>query len=1814
MRFKNIAHLTVMTFLSALAPAFAHDVLTALDGMAGAQTIQLEAAKAGAYMAGFTRAGDEFVCAVPDAKVKKCGVMWHVPLNQKVPAPVRITGEGKVEAGDGSGEVLLYVDVAYCDGGHLWGQKGVFSSMPCDWRKRSVTLMSGKPIKTLSIYMMARKDKSLRTRFRAPVVDVFNTAEGVATFDGIPVKMEKELDSPAFLLRDARAGGGFAQMSKEAKGVRIGVKEEMRGVARFFNVDLLDLQGGDRALTLVWTMPVRGSRLVWFNSPRSEQDVSASSSDFREVRPVPCGAGAYSPWPILAASVDGKGVAIGFDPRCPAFSRLSLQAGLRLMYAAFDVALVPEKKSAHFGFVTFPFEARDGFRGALEAYQRLFPEHNEVKQTKQGNWMAFRPISKVEGWEDFGFAIKEGDGETAWDDAHGITTYFYTEPTTWWMPIKGRDGRSSATMQECIAEAERLASLKKGGGYARALKRCGFRDEDGHMCGRILDTPWCNGIVWNMNCAPGQGPDGEFAAKLGDEHFAKKYKGSFPDGLDGEYVDSSEMYVTAPLDYNRANFAGMDTPLVFSSSDFRPCVFKGMMGYEYVRGAWRKVRAIGRRMMANATPHNWWWLAPYLDVLGTETNWHPGDKWTPWPDAKFMYARSICGAKPFCFLMNTDFNTFTYELVDKYMQRALAYGMYPSFFSPAATSKSHYFTKPDYYNRDRPLFKKYMPLCKRVGEAGWRPVNRLLSSDSADVITEQFGDSYATVFNLSAKPVRVTLTSLSGAPNAKELVSGGEWKFEGGRRTVEIPGETVFVLDFGNVSRKSELSLWLGRGGMWRTSAGVAVFNPTDSAWDGVPASVKVGGGMDELPVAGVRVEELRLVDDKGTELEYGVWSPDGKTLITSGQVPQGAEIVVPATCPARGVASMRIYWDNSSAWGLADFWKKRPDAKAPRPVVRTTPPTGTDIHEEPASSAWVAGEGGKPWAYRMPVRVLNSSSSPMKGAFASLPMASARRMLKNPTLRVVGPDGTPKPVFRAGGRVFFMVDVPPMTLRTFHLYARDGGQERMRVQRSAVSTLASEIPSDQVVIDDTGMTKADEEALRRLLESSSNMVKNASFEEPDEQESAWSRNSATAKGVVFSRPKGGLFGSSCAQLEVAPESKASWAGRVQKIGVKPGRTYIYGAFVSGERLSTNVQVHEHLHDAAGKTIGMGATESLKGGGGGWTPLFGIVNSGANGRSVTIHLTMNGSGIIRHDGVILVECAEACVGDPETSAAEQGSFAVRQFDVVEKVFKESSVEDSKGPFSIDLALNETEELQLAVRSGRRMARLEADVKALVGPGGASLPVAVGYVDWVPVDHPTAYYSCATPEWVLRKPNGSGQCDGWSGWWPDPIVPLGACELPANTARAFRFSVKTGAKTPLGVYAGEIVWREDGREIRRDMMSARVWNVSMPERPSFAAIYDVRLGNAAWRQLGGRGAAYERILSFMAEKKISPDRVSANPVFKMGKDGLVTADFAAYDKAAETYFNRYRFPVSYMPDVFYCFGWGHPPRQFLGIAPYEGKYPYEDVDRSKLSPRWAKAYKEALSLYWNHVKEKGWADRLVLYISDEPYMKSAGIVEQMKSICVLIHEVDPSIRIYVSTWRHLADWEDSIDVWGVAHYGAFPVDVMKRMRSAGRHFWFTTDGQECLDTVNCSTERLFPHFCAAWGVDAYEFWGCTWLTYDPWKFGWHSYIRQAGTPGAEKWVRYPAGDGYLIYPPRKGVVDDVCSSLRLEAARDGVEDYSLLEMLAARKDEAAAGLLAEFRALCPIPNSGGRYSGRALPDTSRLAALRRRALALLGGER
>jgi hypothetical protein len=198
-------------------------------------------------------------------------------------------------------------------------------------------------------------------------------------------------------------------------------------------------------------------------------------------------------------------------------------------------------------------------------------------------------------------------------------------------------------------------------------------------------------------------------------------------------------------------------------------------------------------MMANSTPDQLCWLAPFLDVLGTETDWNPGGKWRPMSGEDLLFRRALCHGKPYCFLMNTAFDKLPHEKVELYMRRCLAYGMFPGFFSENASS-GHYFTRPELFERDRPLFKKYVPLCRLVAEAGWEPITGARSSD-ARVHIERFGKRYLTVFNDSDAPRTAVITIDLDPRSSRELISDTAIQWTNRRTSLALEPEGVAVLD-----------------------------------------------------------------------------------------------------------------------------------------------------------------------------------------------------------------------------------------------------------------------------------------------------------------------------------------------------------------------------------------------------------------------------------------------------------------------------------------------------------------------------------------------------------------------------------------------------------------------------------------------------------------------------------------------------------------------------------------------------------------------------------------------------------------------------------------------------------------------------------------------------------------------------------------------------------------------------------------------------------------------------------------------------------
>ena len=750
------------------------------------------------YERGFTRDGDEIVVDNGDDAARRAGAVWSLALNQTEARPFTVRTEARCERGPGGTRTRafsLYVDLVYMDGDHLWGQTADFAPDPQrGWRAGTVTVIPAKPVRSASVYCLYRGLPG-RVRFRAPAVRILEQAD-LALFDAQPVALgDLPRHEAGFLVRDVqRADDGYAPIpvGGEAKGVRLSVVETPAADGATYRVTVEDRTGRDRALTLVYAWPLPAGDLVFEEDPRTAVPLADNAPQRSDAQAMGCGAGGLNRWPFGAVSVGGRGFALGINTAHPAYFRTAVHPRTRLLFIAFDLGLAPEKRTAAFAFHRFTFTG--GFRGALAAYAAREPDAFKTRVPEQGIWMPFRAIKSVENWQDFGFKFKEGNDETAWDDAHGIFTFRYTEPTTWWLSMDKAHGTNRFTMADCLAKVESLAA--KGDPRARAWRGSVMRDEDGARVGRVMDTPWCRGAIWLLSPLPDIAGICEYKVKNTEADFAKFYAKPFPVGQDGEYIDSAEGYLTPTLDFNRAVFAASDTPLVFSSDeDHRPALFKGLSMYEYVRRTAARVWPRGRFVMANGVPGRWPWLPAYVDVGGTETQWIDEEgRWRPESHRSLLYKRALSMGKPYCYLQNVDFEKFAYADMENFMRHCVAYGLFPGCFSHNA-SEGHYFTRPEVYNRDRPLFKKYVPLCKMLSEAGWRPVNTLVASTDARVFVEQFGARYVTVFNSARATVKVRLTAKVGA-RASEHVEGGEVSFADGVATLELAPDAVRVLDF----------------------------------------------------------------------------------------------------------------------------------------------------------------------------------------------------------------------------------------------------------------------------------------------------------------------------------------------------------------------------------------------------------------------------------------------------------------------------------------------------------------------------------------------------------------------------------------------------------------------------------------------------------------------------------------------------------------------------------------------------------------------------------------------------------------------------------------------------------------------------------------------------------------------------------------------------------------------------------------------------------------------------------------------------------
>jgi len=870
-------------------------------------------------------------------------------------------------------------------------------------------------------------------------------------------------------------------------------------------------------------------------------------------------------------------------------------------------------------------------------------------------------------------------------------------------------------------------------------------------------------------------------------------------------------------------------------------------------------------------------------------------------------------------------------------------------------------------------------------------------------------------------------------------------------------------------------------------------------------------------------------------------------------------------------------------------------------------------VTESGRTQRWYAGADKKEeWPLRAAITVPNYS----KEHFEDQPIYVDIQQLLHRlyadvdenTLLLVTSGTEPISHLRRGNAVLFRQDIPAYSVRTFYLYFSEKGNSAGLPLPETYPDL-SEIKENLIV--NPGFDASGPGGWEKFGESGSRAI---SMAEKDGNPVLQISYAESAEGE----------GTQDLVTEVTETDEDSGTGICQTFAIEPGLSYLFSASVkSSNVLGWTTTLRARFLDEEGDFTDRQEVLSVNPEmhtNHEWEEFTMIFQAPEDASSVNVELLNTAVGEIWYDDVFFMEMNKGTTGalTLERKAAEDlEELACWQQDPMVKVFPDDLPDHGSDKLSISAAQNESEPLQLVFRSPTKYEDLEIRVNPPSDNDGNQLEdVDIGVVGYVPINYPSYYYGDGvTKFWQTKMPSGPFGTDGWIGWWPDPILPMQSFDLPAHFTKAAWIEINVPEDALPGAYKGSVSLVHKGDVVKEIPLEMTVYDFVLPETSGVATI-DVFFNN---RDMYGRKNTeqeyIEKYWDFMKKHRIAPGMVNPQPRFSL-VDGEVKIDFTKFDRAASVFFDEFKFHKTWTPWEFFLFWWGVPPIDFLGVQPYEGVSPYPGVDRSKLRPEYIRVLKSALTQYWEHMKEMGWDDRVIMYLSDEPG-DDPDMVAQAQAICDLIHEVDPEIPIYISTWYYRPKLEGYVDIWGVSHRGGgwghpVPVEDLAKIRSNGGKLYFTTDGQNCTDTPYLGFERLITYFCYKYDVSSYEFWAANWHTLDPYRYGWHKYHRQYGSVGYGAWTRYPNGDGIFIHPGPPVGVDHLVATIRVKLIREGVEDYEYMKLLgqlieecsAAGKDtRSAREALGRAQDLVNIPTAEGRYTTRWISEPEEILEIR-----------
>lgn len=190
---------------------------------------------------------------------------------------------------------------------------------------------------------------------------------------------------------------------------------------------------------------------------------------------------------------------------------------------------------------------------------------------------------------------------------------------------------------------------------------------------------------------------------------------------------------------------------------------------------------------------------------------------------------------------------------------------------------------------------------------------------------------------------------------------------------------------------------------------------------------------------------------------------------------------------------------------------------------------------------------------------------------------------------------------------------------------------------------------------------------------------------------------------------------------------------------------------------------------------------------------------------------------------------------------------------------------------------------------------------------------------------------------------------------------------------------------------------------------------------------------------------------------------------------------------------------------------------------------------------------------DHLREKGWLEKTVFHIADEP---SNHNVMSWREASDFVHRYGPALRRMdaIETPHCL----DRLEIWvpKLDHLAAW-YDAYRDAQNRGNELWFYTVGIFQKGSLPNKTadvalieSRILHWLNYRYGLKGYLHWGFNSWTDDPFE-----------APGKHR------GDGWQVYPKKDGLL----CSVRWEQMRNGLQDYEYLWVLEDKIAKIKAGL-------------------------------------------